>query len=119
MRKSGLCVPKNNSCLMFTLRHVKYEDNRLPLQLSTAFQPRSHATRLTYRSISQDSKKKKSSFVFYPLARANINYVLTILDTSDHFSFIYRSMVSSELTEKYFMDNYKIVALKMNIPKKS
>lgn len=59
MRKSGLCVPKNNSCLMFTLRHVKYEDNRLPLQLSTAFQPRSHATRLTYRSISQDSKKKK------------------------------------------------------------
>jgi len=58
MRKSGVCVPKNNPFLTFTLRHVKFEDNRLAPQLSTVFQPRSHATGLTYRSIHQDSKNQ-------------------------------------------------------------
>lgn len=58
MRKSGVCVPQNNSFLTFTLRHVEFENNRLPLQSSTVFEPRSHATGLTYRSISQDSKNQ-------------------------------------------------------------
>lgn len=30
---------------------------------------------------------------------------------------MYRSMASSELTEKYFRNNYKIVTLKVDIPK--
>lgn len=58
MRKSGVCVPKNNPFLTFTLRHVKYEDNRLATQFSTVFQPRSYAMGLTYRSINQDSKNQ-------------------------------------------------------------
>lgn len=37
MRKRGVCVPKNNPFLTFTLRHVKYEDNCLALQFSTVF----------------------------------------------------------------------------------
>lgn len=62
MRKSGVCVPNNNSFLIFTLRHVKYADNRLSLQLSTVFQARSHATGLIYRSIYRDSKNQKTRY---------------------------------------------------------